>query len=63
MKLRHHLLKTNRSAFDVSKENVYNHKRKVTPGDHREKLKPATIAELNEIFTGYVPTNAVEAAA
>jgi len=63
MGLRHHLLKSNRSAFDVSQENVFSHKRKVTPGDHREKLEPATIAELNEIFAGYVPVQAVGAAA
>ena len=61
--LKHHLLKTNQSAFDVNEENVYSHKRKVTPGDHREKLNPATIAELNEIFSGYVPAKAVRAAA
>ena len=63
MGLKHHLLKTNHSAFDVSEENVYSHKRKVTPGDHREKLKPATIAELNEIFAEYVPAKTVGAAA
>ena len=63
MGLKHHLLKTNQSAFDVSEENVFSHKRKVTPGDHREKLKPATIAELNEIFSGYVPVRNVGAAA
>ena len=62
MGLKHHLLKTNRSAFDVSEENVFSHKRKVTPGDHREKLKPATIAELNEIFSGYVPAKTSRAA-
>ena len=62
MGLKHHLLKTNRSAFDVSEENVFSHKRKVTPGDHREKLKPATIAELNEIFSGYVPVKTSRAA-
>ena len=62
MGLKHHLLKTNRSAFDVSEENVFSHKRKVTPGDHREKLKPATIAELNEIFSGCVPAKTSRAA-
>ena len=63
MGLKHHLIKTNHSAFDISEENVYSHKRKVTPGDHREKLEPATIGELNEIFSGYVPAKAVGAAA
>jgi len=35
------------SNFKVSKENVYKHKRQVTPGDHRRKLKPETISVLN----------------
>ena len=32
------------------KEDVWSHKRKVTPGDHREKLKSETIRELDRIF-------------
>jgi hypothetical protein len=35
------------AEFKVSKEDVYKHKRQVTPGDHRRKLKPATIEILN----------------
>lgn len=31
-------------------EDVWAHKRKVTPGDHREKLQPQTIRRLDEIF-------------
>ncbi len=31
-------------------ENIRSHKRKVTPGDYREKLQPKTIAELNRRF-------------
>ena len=31
-------------------EDVWSHKRKVTPGDHREKLKSETIRELDRIF-------------
>jgi len=31
-------------------ENVWSHKRKVTPGDYKEKLKAETIAELNRRF-------------
>jgi hypothetical protein len=31
-------------------EDVWSHKRKVTPGDYREKLRPETIAELNRRF-------------
>ncbi|MDQ3120512.1 MAG: sulfotransferase domain-containing protein [Verrucomicrobiota bacterium] len=33
-------------------EDVWSHKRKVTPGDHKEKLRPETIAELNRRFGG-----------
>ena len=35
------------AEFKVSKEDVYKHKRQVTPGDHRRKLKPETIEILN----------------
>ena len=31
-------------------EDVWSHKRKVTPGDFKEKLRPETIVELNERF-------------
>jgi len=31
-------------------ENIYSHRRKAIPGDHKEKLKPETIAELNSRF-------------
>jgi hypothetical protein len=31
-------------------ENVWSHKRKVTPGDYKEKLRPETIATLNSRF-------------
>jgi hypothetical protein len=33
--------------FKVDKENVYKHKRQVTPGDYKRKLKPETIERLN----------------
>ena len=32
-------------------EDIFSHKRKVVPGDYREKLQPATIAELNRRFS------------
>jgi Sulfotransferase domain len=32
-------------------EDIWSHKRKVTPGDYKEKLKPETIAELNLRFS------------
>ncbi len=38
------------SVAAEEKENVWSHKRKVTPGDHREKLQPETIRELDRIF-------------
>ena len=36
--------------FEVQSEDVHSHKRQVTPGDHRRKLKPATIERLDEEF-------------
>ena len=35
------------NSFHVAMENQYNHKRCVTPGDHQRKLRPETIAMLN----------------
>ena len=32
-------------------ENIWSHKRKVTPGDYKEKLRPETISELNLRFS------------
>ncbi len=34
--------------FSVAKEDVSSHKRQVSPGDHLRKLKPETIAQMNE---------------
>ncbi|MFS8064370.1 MAG: hypothetical protein ACMG5Z_07245, partial [Luteimonas sp.] len=39
------------SVAAQEKEDVWSHKRKVTPGDHREKLQSETIRELDRIFT------------
>ncbi len=39
-----------RPAFDRTGENEWTHVRKVTPGDHLEKLRPETIAQLDRIF-------------
>lgn len=33
------------------KENILNHIRQVTPGDHKRKLQPETIAQLNSSFS------------
>jgi hypothetical protein len=34
-----------------SGEDVWSHKRKVTPGDYKEKLRPETISKLNQRFS------------
>nr|MBA2436604.1 sulfotransferase domain-containing protein [Chthoniobacterales bacterium] len=43
---------TERHANSVAagEEDVWSHKRKVTPGDHREKLQAETIRELDRVF-------------
>lgn len=38
--------------FTVDKEDIKSHKRQVTPGDHKRKLKPETIEILNSRFAG-----------
>ena len=38
------------SVAAEGEEDVWSHKRKVTPGDHREKLQAETIRKLDEIF-------------
>lgn len=47
-----HAVVTARHANSVAagEEDVWSHKRKVTPGDHREKLQAETIRQLDEIF-------------
>lgn len=37
--------------FKVEKEDKYSHKRRVLPGDSKEKLKPETIEKLNVKFS------------
>ena len=44
------LVRKYRDNFQVKREDIYRHKRQVTPGDHKRKLKPETIATLNEQF-------------
>ncbi|THD76934.1 hypothetical protein E7681_03575 [Thalassobius vesicularis] len=36
--------------FSVAEEDASSHKRQVTPGDHRRKLKPETIARINAVL-------------
>ena len=38
------------NTVEAGEEDVWSHKRKVTPGDHREKLQSDTIRRLDEIF-------------
>ncbi|PZD75243.1 hypothetical protein C1752_00338 [Acaryochloris thomasi RCC1774] len=39
-----------RNSFNPPKTEKQAHKRKITPGDHKNKLKPETIEKLNEMF-------------
>ena len=38
------------NSVAAGEEDAWSHKRKVTPGDHREKLQSETIRQLDEIF-------------
>jgi hypothetical protein len=38
------------NSVGAGEEDVWSHKRKVTPGDHREKLQSTTIRQLDQIF-------------
>lgn len=38
------------NSVAAGEEDVWSHKRKVTPGDHREKLQAETIRQLDKIF-------------
>jgi len=44
------LARKHRDSFKITRENIWDHKRKITPGDYKEKLKPETIRELNILF-------------
>lgn len=44
-----------KDEFKIPKEeNIYSHKRAVKPGNYRDKLKPQTINQLNEVFAGFL---------
>jgi len=45
-----HCLETFRDEFVILPEDVHRHKRKMLPGDHKEKLAPETIAVLDREF-------------
>lgn len=40
-----------KDEFHVSSEDIFRHKRQVTPGDHQHKLAPETIECLNHTFS------------
>ncbi|MBW2466818.1 MAG: sulfotransferase domain-containing protein [Deltaproteobacteria bacterium] len=44
------LIKKYQGEFTVTKENIHAHKRKIVPGDYKEKLASGTIERLNGIF-------------
>ena len=44
------------SNFEVEKEDPTRHRRQVTPGDHRRKLRPETIEALNQRFATVLET-------
>jgi hypothetical protein len=46
------ILKNSSSFFQIKEENKYNHIRQVNPGDHKRKLKVATIEFLSLKFKG-----------
>ncbi len=49
--------------FGVGKEDIYSHRRQVTPGDYKRKLKRETIAELDGIFAEVLKDLGYESAA
>src|SRR5262249_37925766 len=48
--VRHSFIEEYTASFKVTAENVYSHVRQITPGDHKKKLSPETIAKLNDLF-------------
>lgn len=50
-----------KTNFTLNNENISRHKRQIAPGDHKRKLQPATIAEMNGVLApqlarfGYAP--------
>ena len=45
------MIKKYHGEFGIEKENKHAHKRKIIPGDYKEKLTPETISKLNDIFS------------
>jgi hypothetical protein len=44
-------LKKYMNDFTIPSENIYRHKRQITPGDHKQKLKEDTIKRLSDEFS------------
>jgi hypothetical protein len=42
--------------FQAVKEDIYSHRRQLTPGDHVRKLRPDTIKQLNGVFADSLAT-------
>lgn len=52
-KIHRDLFDRHKDDFQVDREDIYSHKRKVVPGDHKDKLAESTVDQLNEIFADY----------
>lgn len=52
----HSMIKKYKGEFAVKKENKHAHKRKIVPGDYKEKLSTETIGKLNAIFSDNLKT-------
>lgn len=48
--IHHKFLKKYENQFNVSSEDIYRHKRQITPGDHKRKLTEDTIKKLSLEF-------------
>ena len=52
-KIKSELFRRHKDSFCTQHEDIYSHKRKVIPGDHRDKLQADTIGQLDQIFANY----------
>lgn len=52
-KIQVELYRRHKDSFSIETEDVYSHKRRVTPGDHKEKLATSTVNQLDQIFEDY----------
>ena len=54
-RVKEELVAKHASGLKVDREDIWSHKRKITPGDHKNKLRSETIDELNRIFKDILP--------